>query len=88
MKVEVLNSFEKDIAKIKDKDLALEVFALIEMLEACSNLTTIPKLKKMQGKGSYYRIRLGDYRVGLQINNKTLTLIRFMSRKDIYKYFP
>ena len=44
MKVEVLKSFEKDITKIKDKDLATEVFSLIENLETCKTLSAIPKL--------------------------------------------
>ncbi len=88
MKVDVLKSFEKDVAKIRDKDLAAEVFSLIEKLETCTTLSAIPKLKKMKGKGNYYRIRLGDYRLGLSVEDQTLCLIRFMSRKDIYKYFP
>jgi mRNA interferase RelE/StbE len=36
----------------------------------------------------YYRIRLGDYRVGLKIENNTVCFVRFLHRKDIYRYFP
>lgn len=42
----------------------------------------------MKAKGSYYRIRIGNYRLGLKQEQDTLTLLRFMHRKDIYTYFP
>ena len=88
MKVIVQKSFEKDIGKINNKELATIVFELIEQLENCKSLSEIAHLKKMSGKGGYYRVRLGDYRLGLKLSEQTLILLRFMSRKDIYKYFP
>ena len=88
MKIIVQKSFEKDIAKINDKALAAIVYALIEELENCQNLSKVTHLKKMAGKGNYYRIRVGNYRLGLKLSEQTLILLRFMSRKDIYKYFP
>jgi mRNA interferase RelE/StbE len=88
MKIIVQKSFEKDIAKISNKELASIVLELINELEGCQNLSEIAHLKKMSGNGSYYRIRVGDYRLGLQLSEHTLILLRFMSRKDIYKYFP
>jgi mRNA interferase RelE/StbE len=88
MKIEVQKSFEKDIAKLKDKTAATAVLKLIDELENCESLSEILHLKKMTGKGNYYRIRIGDYRLGLKLSEQTLILLRFMSRKDIYKYFP
>ncbi|MGH2412635.1 MAG: type II toxin-antitoxin system RelE family toxin, partial [Microcystaceae cyanobacterium] len=35
-----------------------------------------------------YRIRLGDYRIGLFIEGKTVTFARVLHRKEIYRYFP
>ena len=45
MKVEVLKSFEKDIAKINDKSLAKKILAVIEELEAIQSLNDIHNLK-------------------------------------------
>jgi mRNA interferase RelE/StbE len=50
-------------------------------------------LKKIQGYETYYRIRLGDYRLGIEIieegaKEDGVYFIRFLHRKDIYKYFP
>ena len=42
----------------------------------------------MSGKGNYYRIRVGNYRLGIKLSEQTIILLRFMNRKDIYKYFP
>ncbi len=42
----------------------------------------------MKGSEDYYRIRLGDYRLGLRIEEGTVSFIRCLHRKDVYKYFP
>ena len=39
-------------------------------------------------KRSNYRIRLGDYRIGIEIQKDTIIFTRFLHRKDIYKFFP
>ena len=88
MKVEVRKSFEKDISKIADSKLAHQLYLLVELLEQCKSLTEIQHLKKMQGNGGYYRIRMGNYRLGLKVEKDTILLLRFMHRKDIYNYFP
>lgn len=88
MKIEVRKSFEKDISNLSDKKLAETLLILIDQLEKCQSLSEIRHLKKMTGKGNYYRIRLGNYRVGLKAENESVLLLRFMHRKDIYKYFP
>lgn len=88
MRVEVQKSFEKDIEKISNKKLAEQVFTLIEQLESCKSLSEIRNVKKMKAKGLYYRIRVGNFRLGLKQEQQTLTLLRFMDRKDIYSYFP
>lgn len=36
----------------------------------------------------YYRIRVGDYRLGLALEGDTVILVRFLHRKEIYRYFP
>jgi mRNA interferase RelE/StbE len=88
MKVEVRKSFEKDIEKITDKKVAEQLTSLLEKLENCNTLSEIRNVKKMKAKGLYYRIRIGSYRIGLRQDQNTLTLLRFMHRRDIYTYFP
>lgn len=44
----------------------------------------------MQGYSDKYKIRMGQYRVGLTIDNGTQTLIfeRVAHRREIYRIFP
>jgi mRNA interferase RelE/StbE len=42
----------------------------------------------MSGGGAYYRMRLGDHRVGLSVQDDVVTFVRVLPRKDIYRYFP
>jgi len=42
----------------------------------------------VKGFPGYFRIRVGDYRLGFSFHNDTVTLIRFLHRKEIYRYFP
>jgi len=86
--VEFKNSFVKDLKKIKEKQLQSQIRELIEKVESTENMTELENVKKLSGSDVYYRIRLGDYRVGLKIENETVCFVRFLHRKDIYRYFP
>ncbi len=88
MNVEFKSSFVKDLKKIKEKQLQSQIRELIEKVESTENMTELENVKKLSGSDVYYRIRLGDYRVGLKIENETVCFVRFLHRKDIYRYFP
>jgi mRNA interferase RelE/StbE len=88
MIVRIDKSFEKDTNKIKDKNLLYSIADSIELLVKADNIKSIKNIKKIKGSNYFYRIRLGDYRIGLEIKNETIELIRFLHRKDIYKFFP
>ena len=88
MKVEFKSSFMKDLKKIKQKQLQSQIRELIEKVESSANITELENMKKLSGSDVYYRIRLGDYRTGLKIENNTVYFVRFLHRKDIYRYFP
>ena len=88
MKTEFRDSFVKDLKAIKDKRLLKRVKEAIEAIEEASSLDDLPSLKKLKGPKNYFRQRLRDYRLGLALENDTVVLVRFLNRKDIYKYFP
>jgi mRNA interferase RelE/StbE len=89
MKVEFDKSFDKSLEKIRDKSLFPKIERIINNLEKAKSIADIPNLKKLSGFKDYYRIRIGDYRLGIEkINNTTLRLIIIANRKDIYKLFP
>ena len=88
MKVEFRESFLKDLGTIRDKKLAQKVRELIVSIESAESLLDIANVKKLRGEKGYYRIRLGEYRLGLLHDGETITLVRFLNRKEIYRFFP
>jgi mRNA interferase RelE/StbE len=60
----------------------------IEAIEKADSLVEVTNLKKLRGGGNYFRLRIGDYRIGIALENDTIIFVRFLNRKDIYKYFP
>ncbi|NVP18162.1 type II toxin-antitoxin system RelE/ParE family toxin [Candidatus Gracilibacteria bacterium] len=88
MIIEIDDSFKKDFLKIKNNDIRKRIISKIETIEKVDFLDEITNIKKLKGFEKYYRIRLGDYRIGFEYNQEKIILIRVRSRKDIYNIFP
>ena len=89
MNIEIKKSFTRDIKKIQDQKLLNSILEVIEKIQQAQSISDITNIKKMEGGKNHYRIRLGDYRLGLFIDdNKTVFIVRFLHRKEIYRYFP
>ncbi len=89
MKTTFRKSFVKDLGRhAMDKDILAKVKEIILQVEAADSVTAIVNLKKLKAEGSYYRIRIGHFRVGLIIEDDTVTFVRVLHRKEIYRYFP
>ncbi|WP_350106970.1 hypothetical protein [Fulvivirga sp.] len=88
MRVIFLKSFLNDIKKIKDAKLKQRLNTIIEKLESAESLEEIANLKKLKGHPTAYRIKLGDYKLGLFYDQEEVKLVRFLKRNDIYKLFP
>ena len=74
MKVKFTGSFAKDLKDVKDKGLLRRVKDLIEAVEKADSLVDISNLKKLKGGGNYFRLRVGDYRVGPPLKMIQLSL--------------
>ena len=88
MKVEYHKSFERDLRRVRDQNLLDRVEAVLVGLEGSESLDSISNVKVMKGHPEYYRIRIGDYRLGLKRIDDGVRIIRFLSRGDIYRKFP
>ena len=88
MKVGFRESFLKDLARAKDKRLLQRVRAIIESVEKEGSLERLTGLKKLKGGGDFYRLRIGDFRIGLALEGDCVVFVRLINRKDIYRYFP
>lgn len=88
MNVQFRKLFLKELDKIRDKRLKDAVFASILNVEQAQNLSQVKNLKKLTGFESHYRIRVGDYRIGVKVEGGVVHFAAFSHRKDIYKRFP
>ena len=90
MNIDIKNSFWRDLKKIIDPTLKEQVELVILAVDKAQTIKDIPELKKLKGykNGIYYRIAVGNYRIGVNIENDLVTFVVFKPRKDIYKFFP
>lgn len=57
-------------------------------MENAENLGGVNNIKKLKADGDYYRIRIGDYRIGLTISDSAIVFVPALQIKDIYRDFP
>jgi mRNA interferase RelE/StbE len=88
MKVEFKKSFLKELKKLKNKSLKSDIADCILQVESAQNLSQVKNLKKLTGYDVYYRIRVGNYRIGLKVEKDVVYFVVFEHRKDIYRGFP
>ena len=93
MNFEISKAFQKSFDRLKDKQLAAAILSVIDEVNQAEQLSGITHLKKLKGHQTAYRIRVGNYRIGVFIEPDTsgqlsVTLSAFSHRKDIYKNFP
>ena len=88
MTVEFLKSFSKDLDRISSSTAKTQLKQTIIVIEKAASLQDVPNAKKLKDHRNAFRIRIGDYRLGLFVENNTIVLARFLHRKDIYRIFP
>jgi mRNA interferase RelE/StbE len=88
MQVEFLDKFGKDLDKLNQPFVKTAVRKAIIRIEQANSLNEIPHIKKLSGHKSEYRIRIGDYRIGIFVDGNKVQFARVLHRKDIYKVFP
>ncbi len=88
MDVQFLRKFSKDLDKItQPKDLK-SILEAIEIVKAAEKFEDVPGIKKLTGYEDAFRIRTGNYRIGVFVNGQVVQFARVAHRKDIYKIFP
>jgi mRNA interferase RelE/StbE len=94
MKVHFEASFEKDLRKIRDQKVLTQIKSTVLTVKQAVELSELSNLLKLKGYDIYYRIRVGDYRIGLEVLHQSdseeleIVFVRVLHRKDIYRYFP
>lgn len=88
MKTEFKASFLKAIKKIDSIQLKEDIANAILNVESAKNHRQINQLKKLKGYKQYYRIRIGDYRIGIKMEADIVIFVDIDHRKTIYRIFP
>jgi len=88
-RVEYTKKFLKELASLPQKTQSRVEAIVFEELET-ENPFELAKLEKLVGYKDKYKVRVGDYRIGLTLEKTTQTIIcqRIAHRKEIYKVFP
>ena len=88
MKVEYSKKFLKQLAAVpSDIRSNIESFVFEELVSA-SSIYEMGKVEKMKGYDGVYKVRFGNYRLGLVIENEIIIVKSVMHRREIYKFFP
>ena len=88
MNVRYEASFEKDLRRIRDKSLLQRIKNAIDDVKKVEGVHLINNLKKLKGYDAFYRIKLGDYRIGIELVENELIFVRFLHRREVYRFFP
>jgi mRNA interferase RelE/StbE len=88
-KVEYTKKFLKELASLPE-DMQARIEPIVFQELESENPFDLGYLQKMKGYDDKYKIRVGDYRIGISLDKETQTLIcqRVAHRKDIYRTFP
>ena len=89
MEVEYRQLFLKDLKKLKKQPVYQRVIELaFEKLPDAKDLTDVSNVKALKGYPNRYRIRIGDYRIGIEVKKGKVEMMRVLHRRDFYRYFP
>jgi mRNA interferase RelE/StbE len=88
-RVEYTKRFLKDLAALP-MEIQTRVEPIVFQELESENPFNLGYLEKMSGYTDKYKIRVGDYRIGITINKEAKTLIcqRIAHRREIYRIFP
>jgi len=81
-------SFSRDLKKIRERPILARVEQAITDVKNADTVQDIKAFGKLSGYDTYYRIRMGDYRIGIEVSGDEVIFVRILHRKDIYRYFP
>ena len=81
MEVEFLSKFNKDLFKITSRSVKFQISKVIDQVESAPSVESVLRIKKLKGYRNAYRIRVGDYRIGLFIEGNTVQFVRVIHRK-------
>lgn len=99
MRAVIRKSFERDVTKFirKEKSRSAarrleqtidELTSSIESTSPSQSIFQSSNVKKLSKGADCYRVRVGDYRIGLRVVGDAVEFVRLLHRRDFYSDFP
>ncbi len=82
------DDFFKKLKKLNNPSLIAQLNKVVTKILEAKKIEDIPNLKKLSGFSTYYRIRSGQYRIGVKIQAPDVIIIVMAHRSNIYNIFP
>ena len=83
------SGFSKRLEQLKSSTGYERIYEVaFTTLAAINTLEEISDIKAMKGYSGRYRIRIGDYRIGIEVNGDVIEVMRVLHRREFYRYFP
>ena len=88
MKVLYKKTFLKDIEHLPSDARGSVYHEAFEVIPALSSILEHEHIRKLSGYKTFYRIRVGSYRIGIELRGDAVVFYRVLHRKEIYRFFP
>jgi mRNA interferase RelE/StbE len=89
LEVQYRQAFLKDLKQLKSSTSYQRIYELVfTTLEEINSLEEISDIKAMVGYAGRYRIRIGNYRIGIEVSENVIEVMRVLHRREFYRYFP
>ena len=88
MKVLYRSSFLKDIKKLKSEATKNLIHSTIDNCENAVTISDIKNCEPLQSRGKFFKLKYGQYRIGIYIDKGTVEFLKFGTRQNFYNDFP
>jgi mRNA interferase RelE/StbE len=88
MEITINRQFSKDLREVHPI-YQRRVADLIAEIRLANDIRSIRNIEPCEGASNAYRIRIGDFRIGVRIGNDNIVKFeRIKKRGDFYNFFP
>ncbi|MEW6103298.1 MAG: type II toxin-antitoxin system RelE/ParE family toxin [bacterium] len=89
MKVLYRELFLKDLKKLRKQPIYEQIVEFaFTTLPKIKTLREVSGVKAMRRHPKRYRIRISNYRMGIEVKGDTIEIMRVLHRGEFYRYFP
>ena len=85
MRLDIRPSYNRDMRRIRQADVRRRLARRLEELEAAPRISEVRSTLKMAGYDNIYRIRVGAYRLVVEVEGDLVSLLRVAHRRDVYR---